>query len=88
MSSLLIGAYMFMISNYPYNLFFVKDCWLHVNAKKSVFPKLSAMVREGGRGLATVIYPYLLPFISKLPQSITDPKLDFFKNFLTSLVAG
>uniref|UniRef100_A0A8W4FPF7 E3 ubiquitin-protein ligase listerin n=1 Tax=Sus scrofa TaxID=9823 RepID=A0A8W4FPF7_PIG len=71
-----------------YTLTTIEDCWLHVNAKKSVFPKLSAMVREGGRGLATVIYPYLLPFISKLPQSITDPKLDFFKNFLTSLVAG
>ncbi|XP_019585436.2 E3 ubiquitin-protein ligase listerin [Rhinolophus sinicus] len=71
-----------------YTLTTIKDCWLHVNAKKSVFPKLSAVVREGGRGLATVIYPYLLPFISKLPQSITAPKLDFFKNFLTSLIAG
>ncbi|XP_017397409.1 E3 ubiquitin-protein ligase listerin [Cebus imitator] len=71
-----------------YTLTTIEDCWLHVNAKKSVFPKLSAVIREGGRGLATVIYPYLLPFISKLPQSITDPKLDFFKNFLTSLVAG
>ncbi|XP_007173869.2 E3 ubiquitin-protein ligase listerin isoform X1 [Balaenoptera acutorostrata] len=71
-----------------YTLTTIEDCWLHVNAKKSVFPKLSAMVREGGRGLAAVIYPYLLPFISKLPQSVTDPKLDFFKNFLTSLVAG
>ncbi|XP_069328511.1 E3 ubiquitin-protein ligase listerin isoform X2 [Eulemur rufifrons] len=71
-----------------YTLTTIEDCWLHVNAKKSVFPKLSTVVREGGRGLATVIYPYLLPFISKLPQSITDPKLDFFRNFLTSLVAG
>ncbi|KAM6223493.1 E3 ubiquitin-protein ligase listerin [Rhynchocyon petersi] len=71
-----------------YTLTTIEDCWSHVNAKKSVFPKLSAVVREGGRGLATVIYPYLLPFISKLPQSITDPKLDFFKNFLTSLVSG
>uniref|UniRef100_A0A2R8N1H3 E3 ubiquitin-protein ligase listerin n=1 Tax=Callithrix jacchus TaxID=9483 RepID=A0A2R8N1H3_CALJA len=71
-----------------YTLTTIQDCWLHVNAKKSVFPKLSTVIREGGRGLATVIYPYLLPFISKLPQSITDPKLDFFKNFLTSVVAG
>lgn len=77
-----------MICDYYYNLFYGQDCWLHVNAKKSVFPKLSAVVREGGRGLATVIYPYLLPFISKLPQSIIDPKLEFFKNFLTSLVTG
>ncbi|XP_045140592.1 E3 ubiquitin-protein ligase listerin [Echinops telfairi] len=71
-----------------YTLTTIEDCWMHVNAKKSVFPKLSAIVREGGRGLATVIYPYLLPFISKLPQSITDPKLDFFKNFLTSIGTG
>ncbi|XP_040836624.1 E3 ubiquitin-protein ligase listerin isoform X1 [Ochotona curzoniae] len=71
-----------------YTVTTIEDCWLHVNAKKSVFPKLSTLIREGGRGLATVIHPYLLPFLSKLPQSITDPKLDFFKNFLTSLVAG
>ncbi|XP_031220180.1 E3 ubiquitin-protein ligase listerin [Mastomys coucha] len=71
-----------------YTLTTIEDCWFHVNAKKSVFPKLTAMIREGGRGLAAVIYPYLLPFISKLPQSITEPKLDFFKNFLTSLVTG
>uniref|UniRef100_A0A8C6MV41 E3 ubiquitin-protein ligase listerin n=1 Tax=Mus spicilegus TaxID=10103 RepID=A0A8C6MV41_MUSSI len=71
-----------------YTLTTIEDCWFHVNAKKSVFPKLMAMIREGGRGLAAVIYPYLLPFISKLPQSITEPKLDFFKNFLTSLVTG
>ncbi|XP_029420767.1 E3 ubiquitin-protein ligase listerin isoform X2 [Nannospalax galili] len=71
-----------------YTLTTIEDCWLHVNARKSVFPKLTAVVREGGRGLATVIHPYLLPFISKLPQSIMEPKLDFFKHFLNSLVAG
>nr|XP_010588638.1 E3 ubiquitin-protein ligase listerin isoform X1 [Loxodonta africana] len=71
-----------------YTLTTIEDCWTHVNAKKSVFPKLSAVVREGGRGLATVMCPYLLPFISKLPQPVTDPKLDFFKTFLTSLVTG
>ncbi|XP_036059255.1 E3 ubiquitin-protein ligase listerin [Onychomys torridus] len=71
-----------------YTLTTIEDCWLHVNAKKSVFPKLTAVVREGGRGLATVICPYLLPFISKLPQSITEPKLDFFRNFLNSLITG
>ncbi|XP_051006332.1 E3 ubiquitin-protein ligase listerin [Acomys russatus] len=71
-----------------YTLTTIEDCWLHVNAKKSVFPKLMTVVREGGRGLAAVICPYLLPFISKLPQAVTEPKLDFFKNFLTSLVTG
>ncbi|CAH6792493.1 E3 ubiquitin-protein ligase listerin [Phodopus roborovskii] len=71
-----------------YTLTTIEDCWLHVNAKKSVFPKLTAVIREGGRGLAAIIYPYLLPFISKLPQSITEPKLEFFKNFLTSLITG
>ncbi|XP_054433691.1 E3 ubiquitin-protein ligase listerin [Pteronotus mesoamericanus] len=71
-----------------YTLTTVEDCWLHVNAKKSVFPKLSAVVREGGRGLATVVCPHLLPFISRLPPSVTDPKLGFFKDFLASLAAG
>ncbi|ETE73486.1 E3 ubiquitin-protein ligase listerin [Ophiophagus hannah] len=57
----------------------VEDCWSHVNAKKGVLPKLWTVLREGGRGLATIIYPNILPFISKLipliDTVIKDPKL-------------
>ncbi|KAJ6662463.1 hypothetical protein lerEdw1_011876 [Lerista edwardsae] len=66
----------------------IEDCWSHVNAKKGVLPKLWAVLREGGRGLATIIYPNLLPFISKVPHDITEPKLDYFRTFFTSIIQG
>ncbi|KAJ7427998.1 hypothetical protein BTVI_01452 [Pitangus sulphuratus] len=57
----------------------IEDCWSHVNARKGVLPKLWTVLREGGRGLATVIYPNLLPFISKLipftSAVLKEPKL-------------
>ncbi|XP_066476312.1 E3 ubiquitin-protein ligase listerin [Tiliqua scincoides] len=66
----------------------VEDCWSHVNAKKGVLPKLWAVLREGGRGLASVVYPNLLPFISKVPHGITEPQLDYFRTFFTSIIQG
>nr|XP_056714125.1 E3 ubiquitin-protein ligase listerin [Euleptes europaea] len=66
----------------------IEDCWIHVNAKKRVLPKLWIVLREGGRGLATVIYPNLLPFISKVPHDVTEPKLDFSRTFFTSIIQG
>ncbi|KAM6310361.1 E3 ubiquitin-protein ligase listerin [Aegotheles albertisi] len=66
----------------------IEDCWSHVNAKKGVLPKLWAVLREGGRGLATVIYPNLLPFISKVPPGIAEPKLDYFRTFFSAIIQG
>uniref|UniRef100_A0A8C3BDC2 E3 ubiquitin-protein ligase listerin n=1 Tax=Cairina moschata TaxID=8855 RepID=A0A8C3BDC2_CAIMO len=66
----------------------VEDCWSHVNAKKGVLPKLWTVLREGGRGLATVIFPNLLPFISKVPPGITEPKLEYFRTFFSSIIQG
>ncbi|XP_044298639.1 E3 ubiquitin-protein ligase listerin [Varanus komodoensis] len=66
----------------------IEDCWSHVNVEKGVLPKLWALLREGGRGLATIIYPNLLPFISKIPHSMTEPKLEFLTVFFTSIIQG
>ncbi|KAM9245484.1 E3 ubiquitin-protein ligase listerin [Leptosomus discolor] len=66
----------------------VEDCWSHVNAKKGVLPKLWTVLREGGRGLATVIYPNLLPFISKVPPGVAEPKLEYFRTFFSSIIQG
>uniref|UniRef100_A0A6I8PFP8 E3 ubiquitin-protein ligase listerin n=1 Tax=Ornithorhynchus anatinus TaxID=9258 RepID=A0A6I8PFP8_ORNAN len=66
----------------------VEDCWSHVNAWKGVFPKLWAVMREGGRGQAAVVHPHLLPLLSKIPASVLEPRLEFFQNFFTSLVRG
>ncbi|XP_053312775.1 E3 ubiquitin-protein ligase listerin [Spea bombifrons] len=71
-----------------YTITTIEDCWDHVNAKKGVLPKLWAVLREGGRGLATVIFPNLLPFISKVPQGIADPRVEFYSIFFDSLVQG
>ncbi|XP_059674823.1 E3 ubiquitin-protein ligase listerin isoform X2 [Gavia stellata] len=66
----------------------IEDCWNHVNAKKGVLPKLWTVLREGGRGLATVIYPNLLPFISKVPPGIAEPKLEYLRTFFSSIIQG
>ncbi|XP_072514427.1 E3 ubiquitin-protein ligase listerin [Salminus brasiliensis] len=66
----------------------IEDCWTHVNARKGVLPKLWVLLKEGGRGLATALHPNMLPFISKLPGAITDPKLDFCRTFFSSIIEG
>ncbi|XP_068931164.1 E3 ubiquitin-protein ligase listerin isoform X1 [Petaurus breviceps papuanus] len=71
-----------------YILTTIEDCWSHVNPKKNVFPKLSTILSEGGGGLATVIYPYLLPFISKIPSATIDLNLEFFRNFFSYITKG
>ncbi|KAJ7320504.1 hypothetical protein JRQ81_020015 [Phrynocephalus forsythii] len=66
----------------------IEDCWSHVSVKKGVLPKLWALLREGGRGLATIIYPNLLPFISKVLLGVREPKLDYWRTFFTSIIQG
>uniref|UniRef100_A0A4W3I6R2 E3 ubiquitin-protein ligase listerin n=1 Tax=Callorhinchus milii TaxID=7868 RepID=A0A4W3I6R2_CALMI len=71
-----------------YVLTCIEDCWSHVNAKKGVLPKLWTLLKEGGRGLATVVYPSLLPFISKLPEEVIGSKMDFFTIFFSTFNKG
>ncbi|KAL2094366.1 hypothetical protein ACEWY4_009085 [Coilia grayii] len=66
----------------------ITGCWSHVSAKKGVMPKLWVLLKEGGRGLATALHPNLLPFISKLPEEITTPSLDFYSTFFTNVILG
>ncbi|KAF7206545.1 E3 ubiquitin-protein ligase listerin isoform X2 [Nothobranchius furzeri] len=64
------------------------DCWTHVNAKKGFLPKLWALLKEGGKGMAKALHPNLMPLLSKLPQKVTDPNLDFYATFFTALMQG
>ncbi|XP_060942216.1 E3 ubiquitin-protein ligase listerin [Limanda limanda] len=66
----------------------VPDCWTHVNAKKGFLPKLWTLLKEGGKGMAKALHPNLMPLLSKLPQQVTDPALDFYTTFFTSLTQG
>ncbi|KAM5179944.1 E3 ubiquitin-protein ligase listerin [Mantella aurantiaca] len=71
-----------------YTVTTIEKCWEYVSAKKGILPKLWTVLREGGRGLATVIFPNLLPFISKIPCDITSPPLDFYNTLFESLIQG
>lgn len=66
----------------------IPDCWTHVNAKKGFLPKLWALLKEGGKGMAKALHPNLMPLLSKLPQEVTDPTLDFYTTFFTSFIEG
>ncbi|XP_063812460.1 E3 ubiquitin-protein ligase listerin [Pseudophryne corroboree] len=71
-----------------YTVTTIENCWAHVNLKKGLLPKLWTVLREGGRGLATVIFPNLLPFISRIPHEITSSRLDFYNALFDSLIQG
>ncbi|XP_075958001.1 E3 ubiquitin-protein ligase listerin [Anarhichas minor] len=66
----------------------IPDCWTHVNAKKGFLPKLWALLKEGGKGMAKALHPNLMPLLSKLPQQVTDPTVDFHTTFFSSLIQG
>ncbi|KAE8287484.1 E3 ubiquitin-protein ligase listerin [Larimichthys crocea] len=66
----------------------IPDCWTHVNAKKGFLPKLWALLKEGGKGMAKALHPNLMPLLSKLPQEVTDPTLDFYTTFFASFIQG
>ncbi|KAM9348056.1 E3 ubiquitin-protein ligase listerin [Symphorus nematophorus] len=66
----------------------IPDCWTHVNARKGFLPKLWALLREGSKGMAKALHPNLMPLLSKLPQEVTDPTLDFYTTFFTSFIQG
>nr|XP_046266953.1 E3 ubiquitin-protein ligase listerin isoform X2 [Scatophagus argus] len=66
----------------------IPDCWTHVNAKKGFLPKLWALLKEGGKGMAKALHPNLMPLLSKMPQEVTDPALEFYTTFFTSFIQG
>ncbi|XP_051781695.1 E3 ubiquitin-protein ligase listerin [Erpetoichthys calabaricus] len=66
----------------------VQDCWQYINAKKGLLPKLWQLLKEGGRGMAVVIHPHLLPFISRFPEEVLEPKVAFYNTFFTSVING
>lgn len=65
-----------------------QDCWTHVNTKKGFLPKLWSLLNEGGAGMAKALHPNLMPLLSKLPPEVTDPPLDFYTTFFSSLIQG
>ncbi|XP_075215935.1 E3 ubiquitin-protein ligase listerin [Lycorma delicatula] len=66
----------------------IKDCWEYVSAEKLVFPKLWRILKEGGIGSASSIFPHILPLLSKIPSNLIPNKQVFYSRFFSSLQEG
>ncbi|XP_046392892.1 E3 ubiquitin-protein ligase listerin [Ischnura elegans] len=66
----------------------IKDCWSHIDPHKVVFPKLWRVLKEGGQGNASTIYPNLLPLLSKIPRELLNDRDLFYKRFFSNMREG
>lgn len=66
----------------------LQDPWTYVSLEKMVLPKLWKVMREGAEGNASLIYPNLLPLLSKIPPLVLKDKLVFYSKFLENIRAG
>nr|XP_023024069.1 E3 ubiquitin-protein ligase listerin [Leptinotarsa decemlineata] len=66
----------------------IKEWWTFINIDKLFLPKLWKILKQGGRGNATVIYPSLLPMISHLPPSVDENLSLFYDSFFGNLCSG
>lgn len=46
------------------------------------------ILKNGGQGNATALYPNLLPLLSHLPPSIKENNSEFYKRFFDNLRTG
>jgi E3 ubiquitin-protein ligase listerin len=53
----------------------IVDWHQHLNMDKAVMPKLWKVLKSGGSGMASIIFPNLLPLISKFDKTILGDKL-------------
>lgn len=60
----------------------------HVNLEKSFQPKLWKTLNSGGYGCASVIFPNLLPLISKLETLLQDKSDRFYIEFFENIKAA
>ncbi|KAK0182335.1 hypothetical protein PV327_000484 [Microctonus hyperodae] len=65
------------------------DDWYNiVSIEKLTLPKLWRVLRSGGQGCASVVYPSLLPFISQFPRFNVDDKKNLFIQFFDNMRDG
>ncbi|XP_011301777.1 E3 ubiquitin-protein ligase listerin [Fopius arisanus] len=62
-----------------------EDWHTAVSIEKLVLPKLWKVLRNGGQGCASVVYPCLLPFLSQFPKFNVDNKSQLFVNFFENM---
>lgn len=61
-----------------------ENCWQEINVQKTVLPQLWSLLNEAGKGNAQVIYPCILPFLSKFPKEVISNE-SFLSQFFTTL---
>uniref|UniRef100_A0A1B6G177 E3 ubiquitin-protein ligase listerin n=1 Tax=Cuerna arida TaxID=1464854 RepID=A0A1B6G177_9HEMI len=66
----------------------VEDVWKYVNLAKLVLPKLWKVLREGSDGNASLVFPNLLPLLSKISPSLLPDKAQFYTKFFENLRIG
>uniref|UniRef100_A0A1B6LZH6 E3 ubiquitin-protein ligase listerin n=1 Tax=Graphocephala atropunctata TaxID=36148 RepID=A0A1B6LZH6_9HEMI len=66
----------------------VEDVWKYVSLEKLVLPKLWKVLREGADGNASLVFPNLLPLLSKISPSLLQDKILFYSKFFENLRTG
>lgn len=57
--------------------------------EKALLPKLSKVLKTGGNGNASVIFPHLLPFLAKLNTDVLNEGIHtFYKEFFRNIKTG
>ncbi|PRP77660.1 hypothetical protein PROFUN_00521 [Planoprotostelium fungivorum] len=64
------------------------ESWEHVNARKAVFPRLFATLRETAPTSHSIIYPSILPFISHIPDALVGREGHFQRELFTNFWKG
>ena len=65
----------------------LQDCWSRVNVHKAVYPRLWALLKEGGRGCAAGTFHNLLPLLSRLPTQQHNHR-QLYQQFLANVHTG
>ncbi|KAG2437620.1 hypothetical protein HYH02_011259 [Chlamydomonas schloesseri] len=67
---------------------YVPEGWSHVNLRKMLLPRLTALLRHGCYGSAASSLPALLPLLPLLPPGTLGPAPDVFGNLLDAVWTG
>lgn len=64
------------------------DIWTDATTSRSVIGRIYSVLRDGGRGCGTELYPQLLPVISLIPEKATEDKNTFYVEFFRAFSKG
>ena len=78
------GAALHLLEIFP-------TAWEHVSYQKSVFPAVWKLLKSGGsggEGQAALVYPNLMPFLSKVPPVVMGDSAKFLERWFTAMSEG